>query len=402
MRATTIGGLVTTAVWGVVAIGSALADPETEAAADLAAEDELEPDEVEPVTRHLAGSVQLAYLAVPTEADGRELGFDGATVELSVKLAMDLGDNLSANVKVCVACHGLEIGMAFLDVRVSERLNFRIGRFTPSFGEFPQRHDPANHHTTDKPLPYDMGRMLRTDEWNMSVLPAPWVDNGIEANGTYFFGAGHQVDYAAFAVGGPRAGADPADFDYVQSRSPERYYIDNNSQPSVGARVAVNLDFRRAGSLRLGASGFGGTYDPDRELSFLLVGADAVFERNRFTLRAEYLRRRTQLGLGDDPAERFRHDPALSDDFFVKDGFYAELEVPLGPAVLIGRFDGMRRFGNVVATSALRRESAVFRYTAGASMRLRGTLRGKLSAELYDFSDFEDELAIQFGVVSTF
>ena len=35
-----------------------------------------------------------------------------------------------------------------------------FGRFTPSFGDFPVRHDPANHRTNDKPLPYDMGRML--------------------------------------------------------------------------------------------------------------------------------------------------------------------------------------------------------------------------------------------------
>ena len=66
--------------------------------------------------------------------------------------------------------------MAFFDLRVNDELNFRVGRFTPAFGEFPLRHDPANHRTSDKPLPYDMGRMLHLQEFNLGVLPAPWGD----------------------------------------------------------------------------------------------------------------------------------------------------------------------------------------------------------------------------------
>lgn len=56
---------------------------------------------------------------------------------------------------------------------LADELNFRVGRLTPAFGSFPLRHDPANHRTSDKPLPYDMGRMLRFREWNEGVLPAP-------------------------------------------------------------------------------------------------------------------------------------------------------------------------------------------------------------------------------------
>ena len=46
-----------------------------------------------------------------------------------------------------------------------------------------------------------MGRMVRLREWNMGVLPAPYVDNGIEICGTHWFGLALQVDYAAYAVG---------------------------------------------------------------------------------------------------------------------------------------------------------------------------------------------------------
>src|SRR5678815_458836 len=137
--------------------------------------------------RNFAGSIQLDYMAVPTESIGRKLALDAATAEVSPKVTQDFGDNVSASIKLCVACHGIEAGMAFFDLRVADELNFRVGRFTPQFGSFPIRHDPANHRTSDKPLPYDMGRMLRFSEWNMGILPSPWVDNGVEVSGAHYF-----------------------------------------------------------------------------------------------------------------------------------------------------------------------------------------------------------------------
>lgn len=354
--------------------------------------------------RNFAGSVQLDYMAVVTEDVGRDQGLDGATVELSLKLAMDFGEHVSSNVKVCVACHGLETGMAFFDLRAADELNLRVGRFTPAFGEFPLRHDPANHRTSDKPLPYDMGRMLRIAEWNMSVLPAPWVDNGLEVNGTHFFGDAVQVDYAAYAVGGPRAGVGATDFDYKQSRSPESYYVDNNSRPSYGAHLAWSVVAGDV-AMSVGGSAMTGTYDPDNELDFVLVGAQAMVRVAGAFLRAEYLARRTKMALGDDPASRFRYGPGKDgtfDPYFLKEGFYTELEVPLGRLGLVMRWDGLRRRGNVLRTSELRSDSAVLRYTIGATFALRDALRLKLSGEVYDFTDFEDETVLHLGVAGPF
>jgi hypothetical protein len=354
--------------------------------------------------RNFAGSVQLDYMAVPGQEIAREQAFDGATVELSLKLAMDFGDSVSSSVKICVACHGLETGMAFFDMRVSDRLNFRVGRFTPAFGNFPQRHDPANHRTSDKPLPYDMGRMLRIREWNMSVLPAPWVDNGVEINGTQFFGESAQLDYAVYSVGGPRAQVDALDFDYRQSRTPEFYYIDNNSRPAVGGRLAATL-LSESSMLLLGASAMYGTYDPRNELDFLLVGAELLAQVGAVALRAEYLLRRTEMSLGSDPASRFRYGPGEDgefDPYFLKEGWYAELEAPIGRFDLVARWDGMRRRGNVPQNSPLRSDSAVLRSTAAVSYRLLKTLRIKTSAEFYDFSDFDDDLVFHLGVAGPF
>jgi hypothetical protein len=354
--------------------------------------------------RNFAGSVQLDYMAIPSEKHGREIALDGATVELSLKLAMDFGDHVQSNVKVCVACHGLEVGMAFFDLRASDELNLRVGRFTPAFGEFPVRHDPANHRTSDKPLPYDMGRMLRIREWNMSVLPAPWVDNGIELNGTHFFDDSVQVDYAAYVVGGPKAATDAVDFDYKLSRTPDSYYVDNNSRPIYGAHLAWSLIGREA-MFVLGASAMSGKYDPDRKLDFTLVGVQTTLRLYGAFLRAEYLARRTEMSLGDDPATRFKYAPGKNgvwDPYFLKEGFYGELEVPVGRVDLVARWDGLRRRGNVLRTSELRSDSAVLRYTLGATYQVRESLRLKVSGELYDFSDFDDEVALHLGIAGPF
>ena len=353
------------------------------------------------VERNFAGSVQLDYMAVPSQRVARVVALDAATVELSLKLAQDFGDHVSASVKLCVACHGMEVGMAFFDLRVADQLNFRVGRFTPQFGSFPIRHDPANHRTSDKPLPYDMGRMVRLQEWNMGVMPSPWVDNGIELNGTHFFSEGVQVDYAMYAVAGPRAGLDAVDFDYKLSRSGESYYVDNNSQPSIGAHLAMTLSGDHS-MLTFGASAMAGSYDPEQKLQYMLAGAHVVAQLHGVFIRAEYLVRRTEMSLGMDPASRFKYGPGAGgtfDPYFLKQGFYTELEVPAGDRVdFILRWDGLRRQGNVLATSMLRSDSAVLRYTAGTSIRIHGATRLKLSGELYDFSDFVDELAFHVAV----
>lgn len=378
------------------------------ATVDPAPAPEPEPEPEKPgskVRRTFAGSVQLDYMLVPTESTGRKIGLDGATAEASLKIAIDFNGKISANIKTCVACHGFEVGMAYFDLRVADELNFRVGRFTPAFGEFPVRHDPANHRTSDKPLPYDMGRMLRITDFNEGVLPSPWVDNGLEINGTHFFGEHVQVDYAGYVIGGPRAGADPLDFDFKLSRSGESYYTDNNSRPVLGGQVALSL----VTSTLTWSAGFSmmrGTYDPEHRLPFSVLGAHVVLRAKDVFLRFEYLSRRTKMSLGESPMERFKYGPGADgtyDPYVVKDGGYAELEVPVTKRLtLLGREDFLRRRGNVVTSSALRSDSAILRHTAAIAVGVWSALRIKLSYELYDFSDFEDESVIHLGIVGPF
>ena len=57
---------------------------------------------------------------------------------------------------------------------------------------------------------------------------------------------------------------------------------------------------------------------------------------------------------------------------------------------------------NVQRTSDLRSESALLRYTAGLSVTLRESLRLKVSGELYDFSDYQDEIVGHLGIAGPF
>jgi hypothetical protein len=304
----------------------------------------------------------------------------------------------------------MEVGMAFFDLRMADELNLRVGRFTPAFGEFPLRHDPANHRTSDKPLPYDMGRMLRRSDWNEGVLPAPWVDNGVELLGTRFVGGG-RVDYAAYLLSGPKGTADAADFDFIASRDPNQYYVDNNSEPVVGARLSGTADLDSDGhGITFGASFMTGRYDPDRHLAFLIAGADLVANLEGVVLRAEYLARRTDMSVGADPAMRWKFGPGSDgkyDDHFFKHGFYAEAEVPIGRVDAFARFDGLLRFGNVLAgagmpSNALSSSSRVLRYTAGAAIRIIENVRLKTSVEYYQFNDLPSDLALHLAVATPF
>jgi hypothetical protein len=288
--------------------------------------------------------------------------------------------------------------MAYFDYRVADELNVRAGRFSPSFGSFNLRHDVANHKLSDKPLPYDMGRMLRLRSWNLGVLPSPFPDTGVELNGTHWAGNSVQFDYAAYAVQGFRAAAPhPLDIEFRLSHLfPNAYYIDNNGRPTVGGRIALTAKLGEGSDVTLGASGMYGTYDGANALTYAIWGGDVSLRIIRTFLRVEYLARRTQMDTQDPTL--FARPLAPGDDFFVKHGAYVELEQPLLPVLdLIGRVDGMYRIGNFPAQTLsgdvpdLSRHSSVLRYTLGASYLVERGLRLKLSAELWQFSDTDDD-----------
>jgi hypothetical protein len=359
--------------------------------------------------RTFAGSVQLDENFTPLEpsTNAQTQLFEGFTTELAAKLAVDITNRISVNVKVCFGCHGFETDMAYVDLRAADELNVRVGRFSPSFGGFNLRHDPANHKLADKPLPYDMGRMLRMRDWNLGVLPSPFPDNGAEIDGTHWLGESLEVDYAAYAVSGLKAGQTGLDLDFVQSHTGNLYYVDNNNTPAVGGRLAFTARLGSVTDLTVGASGMGGFYDPQNSRTYLIAGADVWLRFGRTNLRAEWLVRRQEFDASDVTALKYAVPPT-GGDFFVKHGAYIELEQPLGPRVDgIARVDGLLRMGNVAAGSPLSNDATLVRYTLGASFVVARGVRLKLSPELWQF-DYADrngrklEASLQIALAAAF
>jgi hypothetical protein len=299
-------------------------------------------------------------------------------------------------VKVCFGCHGFELDMAYVDYRVADEFNVRAGRFSPSFGSFNLRHDVGNHKLNDKPLPYDMGRMLRLRTWNMGVLPSPFPDNGVEVNGTHWFGDSTAVDYALYAVMGFKSNdVHVHDLRFDESRQP--YYTDNNARPTVGARLALTQKLGNLSDVTLGASAMYGTYDRNNDFTYAIVGGDLSFRVQRTTLRMEYLARRTEFDTSDPNG--FAFAPIGNKDSFTKQGAYVELEQPLSSSVdLLLRADGLYRIGNFIQPATdeedeevpLSRRSYIVRYTVGGSYVFERGFRVKLSTELWQFSDKDE------------
>jgi hypothetical protein len=366
------------------------------------------------IEHNIAGSAQLDYDYVPTAQNGDANAgtngtFDGFTLEAAMKLSVDVNDHLSANVKGCVGCHGPDIDMFYFDFRAFDELNLRAGRFSASFGSFNLRHDPANQKLADKPLPYDMGRMLRKTAWNNGVLPSPFPDNGVELNGTHWFGDDAQLDYAAYAIMGFKNDSDihAADFNFTEEHQPN-YFVDNNGRPTLGARLALTVKTGATSDVSVGASGQYGTYDPKNQLSYAIVGADLAVRIQRTNLHLEYLVRRQQMDVSDPSVFKYVV-PAHDGDFFAKHGAYAELEQPIVKDLdAVARVDGMVRVGNVLASSPLSSNASVIRETLGVSYALDRNFRLKGSGELWQFSTASpttgrtSEVSIHLGFVGTF
>ncbi len=369
------------------------------------------------VDRTFAGSAQLDYHFVPTMKNANSnvvptgqgsYTFDSFTIEAAVKVAVDVSDHLSANVKLCFGCHGLEADMAYLDWHPVDEINVRAGRFSPSFGSFNIRHDPANHKLSDKPLAYDMGRMLRRVDWKMGVLPSPFPDNGVEVSGTHWFGEDFQLDYAVYGVGGFKGAKDAPELDWITSRSSNAYYVDNNGRPTIGGRVALTSRLSPTNDLTFGGSAMYGTYDAGNDVWYEILGADATLRLNRTAIRAEYLVRRQSFDTSVQAKFLYTVPAGAQYDYFSKHGAYIEIEQPLSPKFdIIGRADTLFRFGNVTKGTPLSQKSSIARGTLGVAYAVEQNLRFKASSEMWFFSDedsrgHDKELTFHLSAVATF
>jgi hypothetical protein len=173
-----------------------------------------------------------------------------------------------------------------------------------------------------------------------------------------------------------------------------KYYVDNNARPTVGAHLTLTQKLGTLSDFTLGASGMYGTYDINNEYTYAILGGELTVRIKRTSLRMEYLVRRTEFDTSDP--DGYVLPVTGTKDAFFKHGAYVELEQPLSPSVdLIARVDGLYRVGNFLGEGdevvPLARRSSIIRYTLGGSYAFERGFRLKVSTELWQFSDKDEE-----------
>jgi hypothetical protein len=333
----------------------------------------------------VSGSAYVDGWIVP-EPDVSSRVPDGITFGGSLKIGVDVHDDLAFSAKACISCHGIEPEHVVLDYTPKPWFNVQFGRLAVPFGEYSERVDPSGHKTASAPLIYDMGRMAfgERSAFNLGVLPLPYTDTGVLVYGTFWLGGKIQVWYGGYGVAGLK-GAN--DVDWISMRAPP--YSDNNRVPSGGGRIvlAYSSDGESfIGDAHVGGSFTAGRYDRAAQLEYLIWGADAALRLGPFTLRGEYASRKTDV---DPAASGYRFE--LVDDYFRKEGFYGELEHPLGPWLsAVYRYDELHRVGVPLpgATAALSTDSKIVRYTGGLVVTPAQAIYVKLSWERWEPTDF--------------
>ncbi len=346
----------------------------------------------------VSGSFYVDSWVIPDGAAVRATR--GVTPDGSLKIGVDINDDLSFSAKACISCHGLEMEHANLDYQPRTWFNLQVGRLAVPFGEYANRVDQSGHKPVSAPLIYDMGRSAYADRANFNgpVVMLPYVDTGAMVYGQFFLGDWAQVWYGAYAVGGLKGSGD---VDWMSLRAVP--YTDNNGAPAYGGRVAITLTSEPGGlfgDVSVGGSYTGGRFDKAGKLQYDAVAADLAIPFWRATLRGEAALRRTRL---DPTAPGYGF--AVVDDFFDKRGFYAELEHPLGRYLGVAwRYDVLERLGVPLpgSAAAMTPSSRLSRATAGFMLTPAASLFVKLSYEYWMPSDYPEFHSGHVGVGGAF
>ncbi len=346
----------------------------------------------------VSGSFYVDSWVIPDGAAVRATR--GVTPDGSLKIGVDINDDLSFSAKACISCHGLEMEHANLDYQPRTWFNLQVGRLAVPFGEYANRVDQSGHKPVSAPLIYDIGRSAYADRANFNgpVVMLPYVDTGAMVYGQFFLGDWAQVWYGAYAVGGLKGSGD---VDWMSLRAVP--YTDNNGAPAYGGRVAITLTSEPGGlfgDVSVGGSYTGGRFDKAGKLQYDAVAADLAIPFWRATLRGEAALRRTRL---DPTAPGYGF--AVVDDFFDKRGFYAELEHPLGRYLGVAwRYDVLERLGVPLpgSAAAMTPSSRLSRATAGFMLTPAASLFVKLSYEYWMPSDYPEFHSGHVGVGGAF
>jgi hypothetical protein len=332
-----------------------------------------------------SGSGVVDFKQIYRAPDASTLGKHGAIVEWAIKPNVEVSDKVSMTARVCTSCHGITIDQAYVELRLRREVNLQAGRINVPFGDYYQRHDPASDALLSKPLPFEMGHMLRyqATQFNLGVLPMPYVDSGALLFGDVWIGEKTQIWYGVFGANGFRS-QNAQDFTFMDQVSTAGFE-DNNDRLSWGGRVAL-----ARGDATLGGSWLQGQYDPAAAYDYRAWGVDGSARLRGFQLRAEYLERDTEVL--DAGALRTLE----------KKGFYGQIETPAWKKLSAAwRIDGLLREGPSLGTDN-DESSGILRWSLCASFAPALEYAFRAQYEHWRFTDFADADVVHVGLVVTY
>jgi cbb3-type cytochrome c oxidase subunit III len=288
---------------------------------------------------------------------------------------------LSARATVCISCHNepgvtsrVEVVEAALRLDLSQwlgadtpnvRANVDVGRFIVPFGAFSAQSNPGIYRTVTKPLIFNMGQRVFSNDIGVAVLPMPYADEGANFNLSLPVTCDVNATMDVYLVNGLQGTG--LGLDFLNSRD----YVDNNAQPSVGGRATVGNQYVRAGG-----SITGGRFNPNGGLG--VFAAPLNYQIFGFDLSAHYedvVRVQAEYAQRDSDTLTFMPRLPITTDR--NSGYYVEgeLRVYEQPRVsLLVRYDGQDRHALLPfpGSSLSSPNFGVRRFTYGVNFTLPG------------------------------
>jgi hypothetical protein len=298
-------------------------------------------------------------------------------------------DGLSAKVRLCWGCHELELEDAFVEYRPDPLIHIRAGRMNVPLGGFNNRHDFSTRRTISKPLTRIMGNMVRQDEFNSGILPAPYVDNGLNVGGKVGIGD-FSFNWDAFVMAGLKGFGD--DIDFVRSRE----FRDINGEPSFGGRLELDNPW-----VTFGVSYIWGNYDPNERRSYQIAAADLRIRAGPLLIEGEVAWRQTEYTKADgDEDQWFKYGWWGQVSWEVYDGLFivASTDSLFVTDIFLGD-NGPTPSATLAVTDDRNR---ILRVVGGVGYSPWGNIMIRANGEYWEFSDFNDAWVVQVALAWAF
>jgi len=347
------------------------------------------PDDAPLFRWRVGASVGVSYgaLLADPKAD-RSMPEEGIVGEFSLSGRVTHRDSgLSANFGVCWGCHGIELEQATLEWKPVPLLMVKAGRLNVAASTHDSRHGFNTRATISKPLTRSMGNMVRQQEFNLGVLPSPYIDNGASVGLNLDMGIAGMTLEAMVLKGFKGTGED---IDFLKSRE----YFDNNGEPGFGARLEFSVPL-----LTLNFAYLWGNYDTEARRSYQFASANLRLVLGPVTLEGEFAWRQTQYTRAGSPG---------GEDQWWKYGWWAQVDWQVFDGLhLTGVLDALyvkdiylADFGPTsnAAVALTDNNNRIVRAILGVSYTAWGGVLIRLNAEFWDFSDFNDAWVIQGGL----